>query len=152
VTRDRAFDPVLGWRIWRVHEGLLRAVVWDVVWLPQVRFDAVCEDTPSPFSDPGHEHHFAPQVECDCGVYAYKSRDDAELYAREKVNGDVIAIGRVSLWGRVIEAERGYRGERAYPYELELLGGSHVLAAELRDRYAVDVSTGPAVVPLHLAG
>jgi len=61
----------------------------------------------------------------------------------------VLALGRVSLWGRVIETERGFRAERAYPYDLLLLGGTEQLARRLRSRYAVDVSLGLAPEPLH---
>jgi hypothetical protein len=53
------------------------------------------------------------------------------------------ALGRVSLWGRYVEAEAGYRAEYAYPFELFLFpltrpfDGS--LAGLVRERYAVDV-------------
>ena len=155
MTRDQSLEPVVGWRIWRVGEdGLLRAVAWGVQWQPQARFDAVCEDTPSPFWHHGvaHAPHPAPERGCECGVYAFKERADAELLAREKVDREPLVLGRASLWGRVIETERGYRAQYAYPYDLELLGGSAALAHELRARYAVDVSLAPAVVALHTGG
>jgi hypothetical protein len=50
------------------------------------------------------------------------------------------AVGRVSLWGRVIENTGGWRGQFAYPYEIVLLGGDRAMAAELRERYAIDVT------------
>ena len=53
--------------------------------------------------------------------------------------GSPIAIGRVSLWGRVLARENGFRAQYAYPYELFLIGGEDVLARELRRLYAVDV-------------
>jgi hypothetical protein len=37
----------------------------------------------------------------------------------------------------------------AYPYDLELLGGTEQLARALRQAYAVDVSLAPAVAQLH---
>jgi hypothetical protein len=145
-------DPVVGWRIWRVVDGRLHAVVWGTPWEPRARFAARCEDRPSPFWQPDqrpHEHA-APARECECGVYAFESRGEAERLASEKVDDDVIALGRVSLWGRVLEAERGYRGQYAYPYDLVVLGGSDTLVRELRSRYAVDVDRAPAAVPLHV--
>jgi hypothetical protein len=46
----------------------------------------------------------------------------------------------VSLWGKILARERGYRAQYAYPYELFVIGGDEQMARELRDRYAVDVS------------
>ena len=135
-------EPVVGWRVWRVVGDSLRAAVWATEWPPQERFEADCLDLrPAP--------HASPHRGCECGVYAFKRREDAELLAREKVDNDVLALGRVSLWGRVIETERGFRGQRAYPYDLQLLGGTAELARAIRDRYAVDVSLGLAPMPLH---
>jgi hypothetical protein len=46
----------------------------------------------------------------------------------------------VSLWGRILAREKGFRAQYAYPYDLHLIGGDDRIARELRDRYAVDVS------------
>jgi hypothetical protein len=46
----------------------------------------------------------------------------------------------VSLWGRILARERGFRAQYAYPFELYLIGGDEQIARELRDSYAVDVS------------
>jgi hypothetical protein len=142
VTPEQRAEPLVGWRIWRVVGDTLRAAVWGAEWPAQARFEADClELRPAP--------HASPDRGCECGVYAFKRREDAELLAREKVDRDVLALGRVSLWGRVIETERGFRAERAYPYDLLLLGGTEQLARRLRNRYAVDVSLGLAPRPLH---
>ena len=146
-------EPVVGWRIWRVTGDGLRATVWDTPWPARERFDARCRRGSAAYwSDEPPAGHRAPDPGCDCGVYAFKRREDAEQLAREKVDGDVIAVGRVSLWGRVIETELGFRAERAYPYDLVLLGGSDELARRIRQEYAVDVSTAPPAVPLHSGG
>lgn len=145
-------EPALGWRIWRVVGDRLHAVVWGTPWEPRARFEAVCRAEPSLFwaDERFPAAHASPGRECDCGVYAFADRADAELLAREKVDGDVIALGRVSLWGRVLEGDRGWRGRYAYPYDLILLGGTEELARRLRALYAVDVECGPAVRPLHV--
>ena len=141
-----------------MENGLLRAVVWGAEWTPRLRFEASCEDAPSAFwgspaafwGSPGDRGlHPAPAPDCSCGIYAFKRREDADLLAREKAGHDLLVLGRVSLWGHVVESERGYRGEFAYPYDLEVLGGSEPAVRELRSRYAVDVSPGPAPIPLH---
>jgi hypothetical protein len=81
------------------------------------------------------------------GFWAYKRRDSAvdHLLGRN-LSGDSFAgaVGRVSLWGRYVEAEGGYRAQYAYPFELFLFrqGWPYdpVLAGLVRERYAVDVS------------
>jgi hypothetical protein len=50
-----------------------------------------------------------------------------------------IVVGAVTLWGTVVEGERGYRGQYAYP---RLLRISHVHwrhAIQLQARYGVPV-------------
>jgi len=142
VTRERRSEPLLGWRVWRVVGDALHAAVWAAEWPARLRLVADCYDT-RPAA------HVSPDRDCECGVYAFKRREDAELLAREKVDRDVLALGRVSLWGRVIETERGFRAERAYPYDLLLLGGDERLARALRSRYAIDVELGVPPEPLH---
>jgi len=151
VIPERRSEPLLGWRVWRVVGDTLRAAVWATEWPALTRFEAQCHDRPSPFVEPDAvaSPHASPDRACECGVYAFKRREDAELLAREKVDGDVLALGRVSLWGRVIETEHGFRAERAYPYDLLLLGGTEKLARAIRNRYAVDVSLGHPPAPLH---
>lgn len=49
------------------------------------------------------------------------------------------AFGRVSLWGRVIEHESGWRAQYAYPYALTLETLDEDAALVIRREYAVDV-------------
>jgi hypothetical protein len=46
-------------------------------------------------------------------------------------------VGRVALWGRVVEHEEGYRAQRAYPQMLYVLGPAGT-AARLASRYGVE--------------
>lgn len=58
--------------------------------------------------------HSAPVADCTCGVWAVPSaRELQEDYAPH-------VTGTVALWGRVVECERGWRGEFAYPVRLVL--------------------------------
>jgi hypothetical protein len=68
----------------------------------------------------GHE---APQYDCQCGFYATKEPD--EHWATYSA-----AYGKVALWGRIVEHERGYRAQYAYPLELWVYPGYHI---KLRD-------------------
>src|SRR5581483_81393 len=140
------------WRIWRVidvgtlqgrNELRLAAAGRNglpPLWPPLRPMAAVCSKFDS--------RHEAPWPDHDCGVYALRTRRLAEEVLEAMVagsNGDgaeAWAIGRVSLWGRVVECERGWRGQYAYPYELTLLADDEALARRLAGVYAVEVGIG----------
>lgn len=146
---ERSIEPILGWRVWHVdrrpgHEALLS---WSqrAEWPPGRRLEAACRAGLLPGLRRGCQD--APGRGHSCGIYALRRREDAEaLLARIGSFGSAVgrlpaAIGRVSLWGRVIENTEGWRAQFAYPYDLFLLGSDARLAAELRGRYAVDVTS-----------
>jgi hypothetical protein len=51
------------------------------------------------------------------GVYAFKNERTCLAYITPSVGSDMgdFVIGQVSLWGRVIEHQGGYRAQYAYP-------------------------------------
>ncbi len=57
------------------------------------------------------ETHDAPHENCTCGIYAAKTL--AQCPPAE-------ISGKVSMWGKVIPGDRGYRAEFAYPSELHV--------------------------------
>ena len=56
--------------------------------------------------------------------------------------GKVLVIGQVNLWGYVIEFERGWRAQFAYPSQLYALTDDELLAMTLRERYQIPVAWG----------
>jgi hypothetical protein len=68
--------------------------------------------------------HDAPDLECECGIYAY-SRDGFEnrafIYEFATQRNSYI-FGEVYLWGRVLICENGFRAEYAYPKNLTIKG------------------------------
>lgn len=147
---ETSIEPILGWRVWHVDPGAgqPRLCSWSqsAEWPARRRMEAGCRALLGlRWRARGHG---APRAGHRCGIYAFHERRDAEALLREL--GPVgaaagrlpAAIGRVSLWGRVIENTGGWRGEFAYPYDVVLFGADASLAAELRSRYAVDVSLG----------
>ncbi|MDQ3917189.1 MAG: hypothetical protein M3348_01690 [Acidobacteriota bacterium] len=109
-------EVITAWRAWSLvcDQGgwRLKALGRSEVWPPRARLDAACGT--------GAKQHPAPAWKCQCGVWAFKSLDNlvaaiGTKYANTKV------LGTVSLWGRVIETENGYRAQYAYPAELWLL-------------------------------
>jgi hypothetical protein len=121
--------PLVGWRVWRVAEtraGLrLLSVVYDDVWRPRRAAVAVCS----------HAHE-APAAACVCGIHALADRTTAERYLVGRNDPWIVGrvLGLVSLWGTVVECERGWRAERGYPLRLwaadSLLAGLSAYGAE----------------------
>ena len=128
-------EPIRAWRIWRVADDeVLESPIYGDRWTPCVPFTADCPNHP------------LPTPACGCGVYAVTTRERAlewAAWARASLPYRVV-LGTVNLWGRVLPHLAGYRAERAYPYELELLEDEPELERSLRARYRVDV-VGPGV-------
>jgi hypothetical protein len=126
-----SIEPVLGWRIWRIDTelGLLRSpFLGRDLWLPEQPFRAGC-GIPIKVLPEHVPPHDSPDSRCTCGIYAAVAVstlvDDLKTLstiiaheARIGYRRDLIAVGLVSLWGRVIICERGYRAELAYPKEI----------------------------------
>ena len=64
----------------------------------------------------GHDSHDAPQAKCTCGVYAAKSLEHLRKNGYDRCG----VYGEVCLWGTVVEHERGWRAQLAYPKNLFL--------------------------------
>ena len=113
--------------MWRVamREGrvVLQSLFSGAVWEPGVPFVASCtgghrsrwalrRTKPNP--------HTAPALECRCGIYGVQSVAAARSYLEKPplLSRDDRVIGRVALWGDVVEGPLGWRASRAYPIEL----------------------------------
>jgi hypothetical protein len=59
--------------------------------------------------------HEAPEIDCTCGLHGTHEPD---LLRRTKSPS---VLGRVALWGRVIEHELGFRAQFGYPQRLALI-------------------------------
>jgi hypothetical protein len=150
-TTDETYsEPLRAWRLWRLRrvetlrgERPLRLAAAGrfgipKFWEPREATRAVCSSY--------RTTHEAPWPSCRCGIYGFREREMAERalrrYARDKLSR--WALGRVSLWGRVVECTNGWRAELAYPYDLIVFTRDPDVAAELRSLYAVDVTTASA--------
>jgi hypothetical protein len=141
-------EPIVGWRVWLIARecGQVRlgSVMYPTLWTPRREQIAVCRPAEPRArggrerlsSLPRREAHRSPHLRCGCGIYAAKTVDQAASYFDGALpTGDepVRVIGRVSLWGRVIEGEHGYRASHAYPLELYVpaLDADGLTAAEI---------------------
>ena len=111
-----------GWLSWLVvvrdGEPRLQSVVRGDLWEPRIAMSAICTvgfSEALPRHVPGHQL-------CRCGIHAARDRGEAEghLTPPSRRTG-IAAIGRVALWGTVVEGDVGWRASFAYPVSLELV-------------------------------
>jgi hypothetical protein len=140
-------EPVEAWRVWRVgrRDGLivLRSLVARSVWDPAVPLDAACAKGHSPWWRPWRlelNDHGAPDFDCSCGIYGVRSVAAARLYLDSPafVSPGERVIGRVALWGDVVESESGWRAAHAYPLELYVHVPTTAQGGGFRRRASVD--------------
>ncbi len=110
---ERSAEPVAAWRAWRLRRdgeaGQLRLqpAFRGSPWEPLQPVRAACAR---------RRRHEAPKRRCTCGLYGFN--DGSEV----GIGGTRLAVvGQVSMWGRVVEHDLGYRAEFAYPARMRLV-------------------------------
>lgn len=138
--RDRN-QSVSGWRYWQVsaRSGQLRSVTQKrIEWPAGHVLVARCLGA-------GHR---APDPSCDCGIYGARDLETLREHGL-CLAPEILLVGRVALWGRVIDDISGWRGEFATPSELRVVDGlvpgldATALAARLKAIYRVRAGTMP---------
>ncbi len=157
IGRDSAPDalePRIGWRVWDAVDldGALRlcSLAFWSIWIPRRPVLAVCRRTLID-QRAGIPDHGAPEAFCTCGIYATETAHDAVEFSRRFVRrADTVhrVLGRVSLWGAVVECEAGWRGERAYPVSLIVNGWTRDRG--LRGRLRPEAQHGPERIAVEL--
>lgn len=106
-------EPIVAWRAWALtgrRDGtdvLLRPVAKRTrTWKPREIVEASCRS---------FRWHEAPDVSCTCGLHGTHG---IEVLRKTRCPA---VLGRVALWGRVIEHEHGFRARFAYPQRLRLI-------------------------------
>jgi hypothetical protein len=160
--------PLTGWRFWRVARVHGEPRLWSVIgcarWEP--RLPMVARHYNAPLVVDERLHSPAEYERCQCGIYAFRHEADAwsamidytfaKMVRKEPDplvlsvalregrpvhdNAPMMAIGQVSLWGRVVVCDRGFRAEYAYPQSpvyVETRAEPELLAA-LGDAYGVE--------------
>jgi hypothetical protein len=126
------FEPVIGWRSWAVVRSgadiRLRSIAFTDVWPAGEAFVAKCYETVSHFPLRlwrRFPRHVPVTLDCECGIHAAADLASAAgyLHLYEDMPQRSIchrALGRVALWGTVVEGDLGWRASRAYPQEIFL--------------------------------
>ncbi len=115
-------DYVVGWRAWNWDGSCLRGV--HSRWQSET-FEATCTHC-----------EVVPSWDHVCGIYAVKHPGDVHIF-----HGGSWIIGRVEMWGDVVEHEYGYRASHARITKLWV--GDPWRAERIDEAYpAVDVAVG----------
>lgn len=100
----------------------LSSLAYRALWEPGEAFEAACRRRFGALPWGRMPLHEAPARDCVCGVYAVESSSRARPYLEVDLEAGgrwrYRVLGTVSLWGRLVEGERGWRGELAYPAAL----------------------------------
>jgi hypothetical protein len=116
-------EPIDAWRIWRVvvdgGRCRLGSVVKPTIWPSGDALVAQCLRTSRVsrwFRRRRGEPHGVPASSCECGIYGAALRECGQYLNLAPMDTSAPRVlGRVSLWGTVIECERGFRASHAYP-------------------------------------
>jgi hypothetical protein len=127
-------SPIVGYRGWTWDAKGLKSLCGER-WHPNQSLAARCRASAVVGTIAGrvegHDSHDAPQVNCTCGVYAAKSLEHLRKNGYDRCG----IYGEVCLWGTVVEHERGWRAQLAYPKNLFLsLDALPLTLAEIRPR------------------
>lgn len=110
------------WRLWEVEkvgaEPRLRSLYRICFWPVGAPLEARCEA--HRFRLRRRASHSAPAATCSCGIYGAPFELIRKKLAIDHglPPGCLFVIGTVSLWGDVVECERGWRAAFAYPGRL----------------------------------
>lgn len=117
-TSDPEVGEIIAWRTWRFAGGYIQSMAADEVWEPGIPRKANINAQHSQGAFGGWPYVAG-------GIHAWKTKQDALQYGSHYISSyetetgchhrREIVIGRVALWGNVVEHEKGYRAEFAKP-------------------------------------
>jgi hypothetical protein len=131
----------------------LSSLVYPAVWEPGEPFRASCRRRLAALPWGRLPLHAPPSYDCVCGVYAVRDGRHAVPYLEAVLPAGSPALhrvlGTVSLWGRAVEGDGGFRAEYGYPTGLVVpapaarrrlrlpLGRRHLTVEEIVEDLAV---------------
>jgi hypothetical protein len=120
MTVPDYISPVVGYRVWQWDAAGLQSLNGEL-WFARQPLSAVCRadrsGSISGLSKATHDSGELPYFNCTCGVYAARTIEHLHKCGYRKFG----VHGEVYLWGRVVEHERGWRAQFAYPKALFLV-------------------------------
>jgi len=125
---------IIGWRVWKLRNGLLHSVIIPYTWRPGVFERSSCQKG-------GGYYNYNP------GYHAFRHQEQAEREAPMLAFSSLAAIGSVALWGEVVEHQYGWRSEYAAVRSIIKITGDIIfwskqrLLLDLRETYGCAVVT-----------
>jgi len=114
MTVPDYISPVVGYRVWQWDATGLRSLNGEK-WFAHQPLSAVCRadasGAVSGLSKATHNLAELPYFKCTCGVYAARTIEHLHQCGYKRFG----VYGEVYLWGTVVEHERGWRAQFAYP-------------------------------------
>jgi hypothetical protein len=136
-------SPIEGWRLWLATTDdadaiRLTSVMQPIIWPVGEPVVATCRPRRSLFRSRRAEHPDLPSpvASCRCGIYAIDDPSRLSGFVDTNQGGRRYRnwiVGRASLWGTLIESDRGWRAALAYPTLLyvPVLGRKRRFTAEI---------------------
>lgn len=155
MPADRRQSPIIGWRSWKLCQGsdgvVLKSLFGREQWDVGVS-RAGCRRC-APWMT---KQHRAPQVSCDCGLYAFSAPAAAVRHVERQLAavsagcGQPLTVaGAVVGWGRVVQhGAEGWRAEYARPIALLDIGQAPLEEAALRYGVPLVSRRGLLLLPL----
>jgi len=134
-------EAVEGWRVWRVSAEVPRfgtmpklysATHRGYYWTPRKVSLAEC----------GKCKENVPGEHCTCGFYSAKHFEhlmSMSYHWYDMEAGEVMVLGQIANWGKVIEGTQGWRAAKAYPVQLWVPFEAWTLAEPIEQAYGVPV-------------
>jgi hypothetical protein len=112
-------SPIIGCRVWHWDGVGLRSLNGEP-WQPGTPLQARCRVCDFALWSRGHQarlsSNIAPDLKCTCGIYAGGNLEHLRKPGYERS----LIYGQVLLWGTVVEHQRGWRAQYAYPHSFLL--------------------------------
>lgn len=106
-------EPLVSWRVWRLISNGLASIVADKYW-------TINQSIHSKVTAPKNAYHpnnLLGKIYCHgLGIHSWKTKQQAIEYINEiGYIGKALCFGEIYSWGKIIECEKGYLSEFAYP-------------------------------------
>jgi len=142
-------SPVVGYRVWQWDATGLRSLNGEK-WFAHQPLSAVCRADAcrsiAGLSKASHNPAELPSFSCTCGVYAARTMEHLRQCGFRKLG----VHGEVYLWGTVVEHERGWRAQFAYPKVLFLAADAIPFSlSEINSRLTTLAEFGADIFLLH---
>jgi len=142
-------SPVIGYRVWQWDATGLRSLNGEK-WFAHQPLSAVCRadacGSIAGLSKSTHNPAELPHFSCTCGVYAARTMEHLRQCGYRKLG----VHGEVYLWGTVVEHERGWRAQFAYPKTLLLAADTIPFSlSEINSRLKTLAEFGTDIFLLH---